>query len=137
MAAGYEFDYFKERRQSGNASAGEKTPRSLTRNEDNVAQNSDFFLQATTVATVSMSVVTGLRSTNVRFSSSDLFLNYGNGSGSVRYNAINPVLGLTLHASDTLNLYANYGKGLKTPTLAEVAYTSSGPNTTKRSSTLV
>jgi iron complex outermembrane receptor protein len=36
------------------------------------------------------------------------------------------VLGVTLHASDTLNLYANYGKGFETPTLAEVAYTGSG-----------
>ena len=127
LLAGYEFDYSKERRQSGSATGGEKTPGSLTRDEDNVAQNSDFFLQATTAATDNISIVTGLRSSNVRFSSSDFFLVDGNdGSGAVRYSAINPVLGLTWHASDTLNLYANYGKGLETPTLAEVAFTNSG-----------
>ena len=130
LLAGYEFDYSKERRQGGSATGGEKTPGSLTRNEDNVAQNSDFFIQATTAATDYISVVTGLRSNSVRFSSDDFFLSDGNGSGSVRYNAVNPVLGVTWHASDTLNLYANYGKGLETPTLAEVAYTSSGSTTT-------
>jgi iron complex outermembrane receptor protein len=130
LLAGYEFDYSKERRQGGSAIGGEKAPGSLTRNEDNVAQNSDFFIQATTEATDYISVVTGLRSNNVRFSSDDFFLSDGNGSGSVHYNAVNPVLGVTWHASDTLNLYANYGKGLETPTLAEVAYTSSGSTTT-------
>jgi iron complex outermembrane receptor protein len=33
---------------------------------------------------------------------------------------------LTYHATDRLNLYANYGKGFETPTLAEVAYTNVG-----------
>ena len=40
--------------------------------------------------------------------------------------AVSPVLGMTWHARDTLNLYANYDKGFETPTPAEVAYTSSG-----------
>lgn len=129
LLAGYEFDYSKERRQGGTATGGEKTPGSLTRNEDNVAQNSDFFVQATTLATDNISVITGLRSSNVRFSSADFYLADGNGSGSVRYSAINPVLGLTYHVTDNLNLYANYGKGFETPTLAEVAYTDSGTAT--------
>ena len=124
LLAGYEFDYSKERRQGGAVTLGEKT--SLTRNEDNVAQNSDFFVQATTLATDKLSVITGLRSSTVRFTSEDFYLSDGNGSGSVRYSAINPVLGLTYHVTDNLNLYANYGKGFETPTLAEVAYTDSG-----------
>ncbi len=129
LLAGYEFDYSKERRQGGAASLGEQTPGSLTRNEDNTAQNSDFFVQATTLTTDKLSVTTGLRSSTVRFTSEDFYLSDGNGSGSVRYNAINPVLGLTWHATDKLNLYANYGKGFETPTLAEVAYTDSGSAT--------
>ncbi len=132
LLAGYEFDYSKERRQGGAATLGEKTPGSLTRNEDNTAQNSDFFVQATTLAMVKLSVTTGLRSSTVRFTSEDFYLSDVNddGSGSVRYSAINPVLGLTYHVTDDLNLYANYGKGFETPTLAEVAYTSSGTTTT-------
>jgi iron complex outermembrane receptor protein len=33
---------------------------------------------------------------------------------------------VTYHASDSLNLYANYGKGFESPTLAEVAYNAAG-----------
>ena len=36
------------------------------------------------------------------------------------------MLGLTYRASDSINLYANYGKGFETPTLAEVAYSGAG-----------
>jgi iron complex outermembrane receptor protein len=32
------------------------------------------------------------------------------------------VIGLTWHALENLNLYANYGKGFETPTMAEAAY---------------
>jgi iron complex outermembrane receptor protein len=35
---------------------------------------------------------------------------------------VSPVLGLTYFANDNLNLYANYGRGFESPTLAEVAY---------------
>lgn len=130
LLAGYEFDYSKERRQGGNATGGEKTPASLTRNEDNIARNSDFFAQATALATDDITVTTGVRSSTVRFASDDLYLPDGNGSGSVRFSAISPVLGLTYHATDNLNLYVNYGKGFETPTLAEVAYTDNGASTT-------
>jgi iron complex outermembrane receptor protein len=125
LVAGYEFDSSKERRQGGTATGGEKTPGSLTRNEDNMALNSDFFVQATTQASEKVSVITGLRSSTVRFSSEDYFLSDGSGSGAVTYRATSPVLGVTFHATDDLNLYANYGKGFETPTLAEVAYTDS------------
>lgn len=125
--AGYEFDQSKERRQGGAATIGQKTPGSLTRHEENLAQNSDLFAQATVLVSDKISVIGGLRSSTVRFNSEDYYLTDGqNGSGSVTYRATNPVLGLTYHASDQLNLYANYGKGFETPTLAEVAYQDSG-----------
>ena len=130
LLAGYEFDYSSERRQGGAATLGEKAPVPLTRDENNAAQNSDFFAQATVSVADHLTAIAGLRSSHVRFSSADFFLPDGNGSGSVRYSAINPVLGLTWHARDSLNLYANYGKGFETPTLAEVAYTSAGATTT-------
>lgn len=123
LLAGYEFDYSKEQRQGGNATAGEKKPGSITRNEDNTAQNSDFFLQSTALVTDQLSVIAGLRSSKVLLSSADFL---GTGSGSVRYSAVNPVFGLTYHVADNVNLFANYGKGFETPTLAEVAYTDSG-----------
>ena len=43
-------------------------------------------------------------------------------SGSATYRRVNPVLGVVWHALDSLNLYANLGRGLETPTLTEVAY---------------
>ena len=123
LVAGYDYDYSTERRQGGDATKGQKIPGDLNRNEDNRSQNSDFFAQATTLATDHISVVTGLRSSTVHLSSQD----YTQPSpsiqdGSVTYRASSPVVGLTYHATDNLNLYANYGQGFETPTLAEVAY---------------
>ena len=126
--AGYDYDYSTERRQSGGVSGGEKSG-ALTRDEDNQARNSDAYAQATVLAAERLSATAGVRASTVRIGSEDYFLGNGNGSGNVRYSATNPVLGLTWHARDTLNLYANYGKGFETPTLVEVAYTGAGaPN---------
>ncbi|MEK9952087.1 MAG: TonB-dependent receptor [Curvibacter sp.] len=126
--AGYEYDYSTERRQSGGVSGGEKTG-AITRDEDNRARNSDAYAQATALVAERWSATAGMRASTVRIASEDYFLSNGNGSGDVRYSANNPVLGLTWHAADTLNLYANYGKGFETPTLVEVAYTGAGaPN---------
>jgi iron complex outermembrane receptor protein len=122
--AGYEFDRSRETRQGGAAAVGVKT--STTRNEDNQAENSDFFAQATARVSDHVSVVAGLRYSTVRFSSDDDFLGDGSGSGATSFSAASPVLGLTYHASDSLNLYANYGKGFESPTLAEVAYSGAG-----------
>ena len=125
--AGYEFDRSRERRQGGAASNGEKSPGSINRNEVNEAQNSDLFANATALVSDSVSVVAGLRYSTVRFTSSDDDLADGSdGSGRAVFRATSPVLGLTYHAGETLNLYANYGKGFESPTLAEVAYRDSG-----------
>ncbi len=123
--AGYEFDRSREHREGGAAALGEKT--STTRSEDNQAENSDVFAQGTALLSERWSVTGGLRHSTVRFISEDYYLADGrDGSGQMRYSATNPVLGLTWHARETLNVYANYGKGFETPTLAEVAYRESG-----------
>ena len=122
--AGYEFDLSRETRQAGAAVRGEKT--STTRNEINQAENSDFFAQATADLSEKFSVTGGVRSSSVRFKSDDNFLIDGNGSGATSYQATSPVLGVTWHATDSLNVYANYGKGFESPTLAEVAYNGTG-----------
>jgi len=122
--AGYEFDRSRETRQGGAAALGLKT--STTRNEDNQAENSDLFAQVTALLTDKVSMVTGLRYSTVRFISEDHYLSDGDGSGSSSYQAASPVLGFTYHANDSLNVYANYGKGFESPTLAEVAYKGAG-----------
>lgn len=130
--AGYEFDRSRERRQGGASTmGGDKSPGSLNRNEVNEAQNSDLFANATALVSESVSVVAGLRYSTVRFTSTDDYLADGSdGSGRAVFRATSPVLGLTYHASETVNLYANYGKGFESPTLAEVAYRDSGNSTT-------
>ena len=126
-AAGYEFDRSREFRQSGAAALGQKS--STTRSEDNQADNSDMFVQGTALVSDHVSVTTGLRQSQVRFESDDYYLSDGDGSGNLSYQTTTPVLGVTYYATDNLNIYANYGKGFETPTLAEMAYQSSGPTT--------
>jgi iron complex outermembrane receptor protein len=120
--AGYEFDRSREFRQSGAAALGQKS--TTSRSEDNQSENSDWFAQGHAMVSDQVSVTTGLRYSTVRFVSDDYYVTSTdlNGSGDVHYQATNPVLGLTWHATDHLNLYANYGKGFETPTLAEMAY---------------
>ena len=120
---GYEFDRSREYRQGGSAPGGQKSGLP-TRSEDNQAENSDLFVQGTALVSDNVSIAGGLRSSSVRFVSDDYFITSTDkdGSGNVSYQAISPVLGVTYHATDALNLYANYGKGFETPTLAEMAY---------------
>lgn len=121
-AAGYEFDRSREFRQSGAALLGQKS--TTTRSEDNQSENSDLFVQGTAMVSERVSLTSGLRYSTVRFVSDDYYITPTDpdGSGNVSYQATNPVLGFTYHANDDLNLYANYGKGFETPTLAEMAY---------------
>ena len=124
-ASGYEFDRSSEFRQGGAARLGEKA--TTTRSEDNQSENSDLFVQGTAHVTSMVSIVSGLRYSTVRFSSDDYYLADGHdGSGTASYRSASPVLGLTYHAKDDLNLYVNYGKGFETPTLAEMAYRDGG-----------
>ncbi len=123
---GYEYDRSSERRQAGDARVGEKT--GIDRNEDNIASNSDVFLQVTAFLSEHWSLIGGLRHSSVTFRSNDFVVGPGDpdGSGRVNYSSTNPVLGLTWHANPALNVYANVGRGFETPTLAEVAYTDTG-----------
>ncbi|NBY27190.1 MAG: TonB-dependent receptor [Betaproteobacteria bacterium] len=112
---GYEFDRAREQRQSGAASLGQKS--TTTRNEDNQSENSDFYVQGTALVNGSLSAVLGFRHSTVRFTSDDYYLKDGlDGSGNKAYSAVNPVVGVTFHATDDLNIYANYGRGFETPT---------------------
>ena len=129
--AGYEFDRSSEYRQGGAAVVGQKSG-PLTRSEDNMSESSDVFAQGSALLSARWTLAAGLRSSKVRFISDDYLITPTNpdGSGNVSYQASSPVLGATYHASERLNLYANYGKGFETPTLAEMAYDANPANTT-------
>lgn len=121
---GYDYDLSTELRQGGAAALGEKT--TTNRNEDNQASNSDLFLQGTAMLSDKFSMVAGLRHSRVSMQSEDHDLSNGDGSGNIRFAQTSPVLGLTFHANEQLNLFATYGQGFESPTLAEMAYKGSG-----------
>jgi iron complex outermembrane recepter protein len=127
--AGFDQDSSGEQRQGGPTAAGQMT-RAPTRDEWNKASNQDVFAQANWFIADRWTLTTGIRSSTVDLTSRDDYLSDGNGSGTVRYKATSPVLGLTWHVTDQWNVYANQGKGFETPTLSEAAYSSSGGSVT-------
>ena len=124
---GSEFDRSAELRQGGPTFAGQIKP-GLTRSELNQSSNQDFFAQANTHFGESWSLTTGARYSEITLENADYFLTDGDGSGRVKYKALSPILGLTWHANETLNLYVQEGKGFETPALSEVAYSLSAGN---------
>ena len=86
-------------------------------------------------------VTGGIRHNNVNFNIQDNLTPSGANSntGSVSYSKTTPSLGVVFHATPTINIYANAGKGFETPTFAEISYglNSNGTvNTTKSTLTL-
>ena len=129
--AGFDMDQSAEQRQGGLTLAGEKSG-AFNRNELNKASNRDAYAQLNwhlmdALGHSPFTLTSGWRHSDVRLQSRDDYLTDGqDGSGQVRYQASSPVLGLTWHAQDTLNVYANWGRGFETPTLAEAAYAVTG-----------
>ncbi|NML46594.1 TonB-dependent receptor [Ramlibacter sp. G-1-2-2] len=97
------------------------------RDEDNEVRSFDQYLQGTWTSE-HFTLTAGLRHSQLKFDSQDLYITAGNGndSGSVDYSALTPVLGAVWHVNETLNLYAAAGKGFETPTLNELAYRPNG-----------
>ncbi len=111
---------------AGNPSNG------LNRDEDNIVDNFDQYIQGKLAILDNVDIHLGARHTKVELEVKDHFLtgtgNLGNNSGSVEYQKTTPVIGAVWKITPAFNLYANYGKGFETPTFIEAAYnaTSSG-----------
>jgi iron complex outermembrane receptor protein len=91
------------------------------RNLDPYVQGSWRFADAWTLEA-------GVRRSNVRFSSHDLYIVGPNrdDSGSARYGKTLPVASLRYQATPGLALYASAGRGFETPTLNELSYRADG-----------
>ena len=130
---GFDFDKSTEINQTGNSTTNNAGKNGvLNRNEDRLAQNTDFYAQANVLLNEKWSILGGARSTNVKLASAGLggYTSAPIGSlGEATFNAVNPVLGVTYHVTERMNIYANYGRGLETPTLAEMSYDLSLANT--------
>ncbi len=131
---GMDIDRLTERRQGFVNNAGNKDPGALRRNERDRAGNTDVFAQVDALLAPTWRVVAGVRSSQVRLAVDDQFIALpGNpdDSGQRTWRHTSPVLGVVWSAADSLNVYANLGRGFETPTLAESSYSagSTGPNT--------
>ena len=131
---GMDIDRLTERRQGFVNNAGNKDPGALRRNERDRAGNTDVFAQVDALLAPTWRVVAGVRSSQVRLAVDDQFIALpGNpdDSGQRTWRHTSPVLGVVWNAADSLNVYANLGRGFETPTLAESSYSagSTGPNT--------
>jgi iron complex outermembrane receptor protein len=96
----------------------------LRRDETDTAQDLGAFAQFAWSVHPVWELVGGLRASQVRLKIDDHYITTASpdDSGSNTYRNLSPVLGAVWHALDTLNVYANLGKGFETPTLTEVAY---------------
>jgi iron complex outermembrane receptor protein len=130
LTAGLSADQLKEARRGYKNFVGPTlgVQGALKRDEDNTVRGFDQYLQAQWEASERWSLSAGLRHASVSFDSRDKYIVPGNGddSGSVRYSATTPALGVVFHATDSINLYAAAGRGFETPTLNELAYRAGG-----------
>jgi iron complex outermembrane recepter protein len=99
----------------------------LRRDEDDYVSDTDGYVQAEW-SLASFSILAGLRYSDVTFKSKDHYINVANpdDSGSVSYSHPNPVVGAVWHATEDLNVYANWGVGFETPSFIELAYRNVG-----------
>jgi iron complex outermembrane receptor protein len=88
----------------------------------------DPYAQVSWQASDAWSITAGARHSRVRFRSDDAYTTATNpdDSGQVEHSATSPVLGVSWHASDALQVYASYGEGFETPTFNELQYRSDG-----------
>lgn len=105
----------------------------LNRDEENIATNSDQYVQAKWSVLDNLDLHLGARRTKVTLEINDNLLTVGGDNGGrVSYQKTTPVIGAVWKATPALNFYANFGKGFETPTFVEAAYATtavtSGPN---------
>jgi len=127
LVAGAEFELQDEHRRGFVNDFGSRG--ALRRDEDDRAESSGVYLQAEWRFAERWIGVAGLRASRVTFRSNDHFITPLNpdDSGSVRYSATTPAVGLVYRLTPAASLYANYGRGFETPTFAELAYRPDGP----------
>ncbi len=96
----------------------------LRRDEVNDVTDLDPYAQVQWHPTEAWTVDAGVRRSSVRFTSRDAYITAANpdDSGSARYSATLPVIGVLFALQPGVHLYATAGKGFETPTLNELAY---------------
>jgi iron complex outermembrane receptor protein len=126
VTLGGDFDRQHERRKgfvNNDGNLGD-----LRRDEDDTVKSYDIYAQGEWELSAAWSVKAGIRTSRVRYASTDHYITAQNpdDSGSRSFDDTSPVLGVVFHAAEGLNLYASYGEGFETPTFAELAYRPGG-----------
>jgi iron complex outermembrane receptor protein len=97
----------------------------LRRSLGNRVYDFDQYAQAQWDPAPKWRVLAGLRHSSVDVRSLDRLAAPGAAAVSgVRYQATNPVAGLTYRATPALSIYGTFGRGFETPTLNDIAYRS-------------
>ncbi len=103
------------------------------RNENDITYDLDEYTQLSWDVAPRLSLLAGIRHSDVNFAVEDHYIAPGNGddSGAITYSAGTPVAGVVFKATPAVHLYASYGRGFQTPLGSELAYRpdgESGPN---------
>ncbi len=100
----------------------------LRRDERNRVGNADPYLQAEWRPAPAWLLTAGVRRSTVDFRSTDAYVTRTNpdDSGTARYAATLPVVGVSYAVDERLRVYATAGRGFETPTLNELAYRANG-----------
>ncbi|WP_366942087.1 TonB-dependent receptor family protein [Cupriavidus basilensis] len=107
------------------------TQGALRRDETDKAGSLGAFAQFDWTWNPSWRLVGGVRASQVKLRIDDHYITAASpdDSGTATYNNVSPVLGVVWQAVESLNVYANLGRGFETPTLTEVAYGPGGVGT--------
>ena len=122
IAAGIDIDRLDERRRGFVNNAGVQG--ALKRDEDNRVGNNDFYAQSAWHFADPWILSVGARASRIRFTSRDHYITGINpdDSGNISYARTTPAAGLSFKLAPRWNVYANVGRGVETPTFAELAY---------------
>jgi|CXWL01.1.fsa_nt_gi iron complex outermembrane receptor protein len=126
LTFGAELERMAERRRGFINNNGDLA--GLKRDEDDTVTATAAYAQGEWRFAGRWIALAGLRANRVAFRASDYFIAGINGddSGAKTYSAVTPVGGLLYKLSDSTSLYANAGRGVETPTFAELAYRTTG-----------
>lgn len=100
----------------------------LRRDETNIAENNDIFLRFNYQPLSALSVDGGIRYTELSYTIRDRFIEGANpdDSGNKTYYQFAAAIGLNYQLAEQWSWFISSGHGFEAPTLAELAYRSSG-----------
>jgi len=125
ISLGLNYGKSKDARLDTNILSGGLPIKTLNRDEDNIVDNFDQYIQGKLSILDNVDIHAGARHTRVNLEVKDRLITpaaFGDNSGSVEYQKTTPVIGAIWKVTPTINLYANYGRGFETPTFIEAAY---------------